>query len=147
MTTKVTPNEDPMGVWPAVEKAINSIPFALAYRIDFKDGGESEIQVIQRGLSGETAAEELAKLVPAVAYNGNRPVKGAFLVWGPEENFGCLRPEPPHASDCAIWAKETCNCVTGKRALAQFRTMRSVRLVQTSPRQRYEKPPSFSTVS
>lgn len=64
MTTKVTPNEDPMGVWPTVEKAINSIPFALAYRIDFKDGGESEIQVIQRGLSGETAAEELAKLVP-----------------------------------------------------------------------------------
>ena len=130
MTTKVTPNEDPMGVWPTVEKAINSIPFALAYRIDFKDGGESEIQVIQRGLSGETAAEELAKLVPAVAYNGNRPVKGAFLVWGPEENFGCLRPEPPHASDCAIWAKETCNCVTGKRALAQLRTMRSVRLVR-----------------
>ena len=74
--------------WPTVEKAINSIPFALAYRIDFKDGGESEIQVIQRGLSGETAAEELAKLVPAVAYNGNRSVKGAFLVWGPEENFG-----------------------------------------------------------
>jgi hypothetical protein len=29
----------------------------------------------------------------------------------------CTADLEPHASDCAIWAAERCDCVTGKRAL------------------------------
>lgn len=58
--------------------------YLVAYRIDFNDGGEPEFQILQRGLESVERCEEIAKHFLAVSYSGDRPIKDAHLVWGPE---------------------------------------------------------------
>ena len=52
--------------------------FACGYVLSFFDDGEDEEQVLHIGTQEE--CEHVMRAVPAVSYNGNRPVKAARMV-------------------------------------------------------------------
>lgn len=49
----------------------------LGYVIEFSDGGDPEGGILARGTRAH--CEEVARLVPAVAYSGRRPVARAYM--------------------------------------------------------------------
>ena len=55
--------------------------WAIGYEISFHDEGETEYRILQDGLCSAKECEEMADLLPGVAYSGPRPVKAAYLIW------------------------------------------------------------------
>lgn len=62
------------------------MPFIIVYRINFSDDGPSEARIIGRHENREMC-ERMADLIPAVAYDGDRPVKGAEIGVFDEEEW------------------------------------------------------------
>lgn len=59
--------------------------FVCCSVIEFSDGGEESVTVLERG-SKETC-ERVADLIPAVSYSGKRPMKAAYMVVTEAENL------------------------------------------------------------
>lgn len=62
---------------------VSGAQWALACVLEFGDGGEPEGRVLHVGTEAE--CERLAGMMPAVAYNGARPVVRASMRWRPIE--------------------------------------------------------------
>lgn len=58
--------------------------FVLFSILYFSDGGECEYMMLHKGTEQE--CERLASLLPAVSYDGTRPVARSVLRWGPVES-------------------------------------------------------------
>lgn len=57
---------------------MSAASFVLGYVIEFTDGGPDEEGFLHRGTL--ESCERLRDALPAIAYNGTRPVKGARTV-------------------------------------------------------------------
>jgi len=51
--------------------------FLVGYIIEFSDGGLREGRILHRGTRKE--CEELVRVIPAVSYSGDRPVKCCYM--------------------------------------------------------------------
>ncbi len=67
----------------------NDATHAVVLTIDFKDGGEPDTEILMFGTFAE--CDEMARVLPAVAYKGDRPILGASV---------SVFPLHPVCSDC-----------------------------------------------
>lgn len=79
METEATPRE--VGSNVGLGAGAEAREWMLGYVLEFSDGGEPEAKLLHVGTEEE--CERLAGSLPAVAYNGPRPVSRAFMRWVP----------------------------------------------------------------